>query len=88
MDGLAIIRGVPLEDEPGLGALTLPGFLAEVCERYGEREALVMFEGDAATARWTYAELWERSSDVARANTVTPADPALLFFSSDRKSVV
>ncbi len=63
----AIIRGVPLEEEPGLGALTLPGFLAEVRERYGPREALVTFEGDAATARWTYDELWERANEVARA---------------------
>lgn len=63
---LAIIRGIPLEEEPGLGALTLPGFLREVCERHGPREALVMFEGDAATGRWTYDELWQRSMQVAR----------------------
>ncbi|MGE3692849.1 MAG: class I adenylate-forming enzyme family protein [Novosphingobium sp.] len=64
---LAIIHGTPLEEEPGLGALTLPGFLAEVCGRYGPREALVMFEGDAASARWTYDELWTRSMEVAQA---------------------
>ena len=64
---LAIIHGAPLQEEPGLGALTLPGFLAEVCERYGPREALVLFEGHAATARWTYEELWQRSMEVARA---------------------
>lgn len=63
---LAIIRGIPLEEEPGLGALTLPGFLREVCQRHGPREALVMFEGDAATGRWTYDELWQRSMQVAR----------------------
>jgi fatty-acyl-CoA synthase len=67
----AIIRGVPLEAEPGLGALTLPGFLAEVRERYGPREALVAFEGDKATARWTYDELWERSNEIARALIAT-----------------
>ena len=67
LDDLAIIRGIALENEPGLGALTLPGFLHEVCDRYGPREALVMFEGHAATARWTYDELWARSMEVARA---------------------
>ncbi len=64
---LAIIHGIPLEEEPGLGSLTLPGFLAEVCERYGPREALVMFEGHGASGRWTYDELWARSMEVARA---------------------
>ena len=67
MQDLAIIRGISLEEEPGLGALTLPGFLAEVRELYGPREALVLFEGNAATARWTYEELWQRSMEVARA---------------------
>ena len=64
---LAIIHGIPLEEEPGLGALTLPGFLAEVSERYGQREALVMFEGHETTGRWTYDEMYERSLEVARA---------------------
>ena len=64
---LAIIRGIPLAEEPGLGPLTLPGFLAEVRDRFGPREALVMFEGAAATGRWTYDDLWERAQEVARA---------------------
>ncbi|WP_280241095.1 hypothetical protein, partial [Nocardia abscessus] len=38
---VAIATGPPLSDEPGLGPLTLPGFLREVTERYGDREALV-----------------------------------------------
>ena len=33
-------RGPPLSEEP-LGALTLGGFLREVCARHGQREALV-----------------------------------------------
>ena len=45
-EDLAIIHGIPLEEEPGLGALTLPGFLAEVCERFGPREALVIGNAD------------------------------------------
>ena len=31
------IRGVPLADEP-LGALTLGGFLREVCSKYADKE--------------------------------------------------
>ena len=60
---LAIIRGIPLEEEPGLGALTLPGFLAEVCERFGPREALVMHQADGEVLRWTYDEVWHRAHE-------------------------
>jgi fatty-acyl-CoA synthase len=70
MDGQnepAIIRGIPLAEEPGIGALTLPGFLREVRDRFGEREALAMFEGRGVTQRWTYDDLWQRAMDVARA---------------------
>ena len=63
---LSIVSGPPLRDEPGLGSLTLPGFLREVTEAYAEREALVMHEAGGVT-RWTYAQLWERAIEVARA---------------------
>ncbi|MGY1867876.1 AMP-binding protein [Nocardia gipuzkoensis] len=63
---VAIATGPPLSDEPGLGPLTLPGFLREVTERYGGREALVAHT-DTGVIRWTYAELWERATEVARA---------------------
>jgi len=63
---LSIVSGPPLSDEPGLGALTLPGFLREVTQAYGEREALVWRTADGVT-RWTYAQLWERAIEVARA---------------------
>jgi fatty-acyl-CoA synthase len=64
---LAIVRGVPIEEEPGLGALTLPGFLREVTERFSDREALVMHKPDGTVERWCYADLWGRSVAVARA---------------------
>ncbi|BBZ42541.1 class I adenylate-forming enzyme family protein [Mycobacterium conspicuum] len=64
--GLSIVSGPPLADEPGLGALTLPGFLREVTRLYGEREALVWRTADGAT-RWSYGQLWERAVEVARA---------------------
>ncbi|MBD0322919.1 MAG: AMP-binding protein, partial [Aldersonia sp.] len=56
------VSGPPLRDEPGLGTLTLPGFLREVTTQFGDREALVT--GDV---RWSYTDLWERSIEVARA---------------------
>ncbi len=62
----SIVSGPPLSDEPGLGSLTLPGFLREVTQQYGEREALVFHNADGVT-RWTYAQLWERAIEVARA---------------------
>jgi len=62
----SITAGPPLTAEPGLGSLTLPGFLRDVTTTYREREALVLPAADAVT-RWTYAELWERAIDVARA---------------------
>ncbi len=64
--GISIVSGPPLSDELGLGALTLPGFLREVTQTYSEREALVWRTADDVT-RWTYAQLWERAVEVARA---------------------
>ncbi|WP_242484546.1 AMP-binding protein [Rhodococcus sp. MS16] len=63
---VSIAHGVPLLDEPGLGALTLPGFLREVTQMYGDREALVM-RSDDGVVRWSYAQLWERAIEVAQA---------------------
>jgi fatty-acyl-CoA synthase len=62
---LSIIRGIPLSEEPGLGVLTLPGFLREVTLRYTDREALVIHHDDGSTQRWTYRELWDRALAVA-----------------------
>ena len=66
VQSLSIVSGPPLSSEPGLGELTLPGFLREVTEMYSDREALVFRTADGIT-RWTYAELWDRAIDVARA---------------------
>lgn len=63
---LSLVYGPPLSEEPGLGPLTLPGFLREVTQRYADREALVWHGSDGVT-RWTYAQLWERAVEVARA---------------------
>jgi fatty-acyl-CoA synthase len=66
MQSLSLVCGPPLEDEPGLGALTLPGFLRDVTAMYGDREALAFPAADGVL-RWTYAELWEKALEVARA---------------------
>lgn len=62
---LSIIKGIPLDQEAGLGALTLPGFLREVTTRFAEREALVLHTSNGAV-RWTYARLWDHAAEVAR----------------------
>ena len=63
---LAIVRGIALEEEPGLGALTLPGFLREVTGRYAGREALVIHHPGGEVERWSYQETWDRAVAVAR----------------------
>jgi fatty-acyl-CoA synthase len=64
VESLSIAYGPPLSDEPGLGTLTLPGFLRDVTSTYGAREALV-FRTATDEIRWKYSELWERSVEVA-----------------------
>jgi fatty-acyl-CoA synthase len=65
-DAISTVTGIPLRDEPALGALTLPGFLHEVTSRFADREALVLHTPTGAV-RWTYARLWEEAVAVARA---------------------
>jgi acyl-CoA synthetase (AMP-forming)/AMP-acid ligase II len=61
----AILHGPPLEQEHD-GPLTLPAYLRTVTQMYAPREVLV-FREEARIVRWTYAELWERAMQVARA---------------------
>ena len=61
------IKGIPLSEEQGLGALTLSGFVTELADRYGEREALSWRNLDGEDCRWTYNELYRESRKVARA---------------------
>jgi len=65
-DEPSIAHGRPLAEEPGQGALTIPGYLRAITTRFGDREALVWY-GESGPVRWSYAELWDRSVDVARA---------------------
>lgn len=64
---LSIVRGKPLEEERELGALTIPGYLRDVTERYAAREAIVMKRPSGERIAWTYSELHERSVGVAKA---------------------
>ena len=63
------LAGSPLNETPGIGALTMGGFLSEVAERYGDHEALVFDDPlDAGTTvRWSYADLGREARRVARA---------------------
>jgi fatty-acyl-CoA synthase len=63
---LSIVHGLPLREEPGLGALTIGGYAREVTTRFAEREALV-FHGHEGVVRWSYAEVWQRAVEVAKA---------------------
>ncbi|WP_205527300.1 class I adenylate-forming enzyme family protein [Solimonas sp. K1W22B-7] len=60
------IRGIPLAEEQ-LGALTLGGFLREVCAANAGQEALVFHLPDGSILRRSYAEVWEEAFTVARA---------------------
>jgi fatty-acyl-CoA synthase len=64
---VSIVRGLPLADEPGIGALTLGGFLREVTDRFADREAVVDTAPDGSIRRWSYRVLWDRAHDVAKA---------------------
>lgn len=66
VDGLSIVRGIPLAEEQGIGPLTLGGFVREVARRHGDAEAAVMWLGDEVE-RWSYNDLLARSMEVARA---------------------
>jgi fatty-acyl-CoA synthase len=63
---LSIAHGPPLEAEPGIGALTIGGYLREVAGRFGPAEALVLHEGGQRIS-WSYDDLLARSLAFARA---------------------
>ncbi|MGI8757012.1 MAG: class I adenylate-forming enzyme family protein [Acidimicrobiales bacterium] len=64
---MTTIEGPPLDTVPGIGPLTLGGFLAEVSRRHGEREAVVFDDPlrDGETQRWSYANLEREAMAVA-----------------------
>lgn len=64
MTGPPTFCGPPAETEEGIGALSLPGLLAETAARHADREACC-FHGPAGRVRLTYAELAARADAVA-----------------------
>ena len=63
---VAEVRGQPIAEEQ-LGALTLGGFLREVCEKNAHKEALVFYPASGPVIRKTYADVWRESFAIARA---------------------
>jgi fatty-acyl-CoA synthase len=59
-------RGIPLAEER-LGALTLGGFLREVCSENADREALVFHPAGEPDVRLNYEQVWKEANTVARA---------------------
>lgn len=62
------LNGPPLSSVSGVGALTLGGFLEQVCGRHGGLEALVFDDPlrEGSTVRWSYEELRAQARAVAR----------------------
>lgn len=63
---VSLVRGIPLGEEGCIGSQTIPGYLREVCNRYPQREAVVIHLADGVL-RWSYQDLWDRSVEVAKA---------------------
>ena len=67
MTSPSIVHGDPLDSEPGIGVLTIPGYLREVTARHAAREALILHTPDGERIVWTYQRLLDESLGVARA---------------------
>lgn len=66
---MTTFAGPAITDIPGVGALTLAGFIEEVTERFGPNEAIVFDDPllGGQTQRWTYTRLREECHRVGRA---------------------
>lgn len=66
---MTTFEGPSLDTVEGIGALTLGGFLVEVCGRHADREALVFDDAlrDGETVRWSYEDLESQSRSIAAA---------------------
>jgi acyl-CoA synthetase (AMP-forming)/AMP-acid ligase II len=82
--------GPPAETEEGIGALTLPGLLAETAARHAGREACC-FHGPGGRVSLTYAELAAQAGALARglaARGVGPHDRVALLMGNRPEWVV
>jgi len=64
--GLSLVHGARLEEEPGIGALTIPGYLGQLVARYANREAVVLNAGGRRLV-WNYTDLHDKATELARA---------------------
>ena len=66
---MTTFRGPPLSSEPGIGSLTLGGFLREVATRHADREAIAFHPDGIAgpVLRWSYAGLADDATRIAKA---------------------
>ena len=74
---MTTFEGPPIEDVPGLGALTLGGLLAEVVDRFAPNEAVVLDDPllDGTTVRWTYHQLGTEARRIGRALLAVGVEP-------------
>ncbi|BFM07519.1 class I adenylate-forming enzyme family protein [Halioxenophilus aromaticivorans] len=64
--GKSIVKGEPLDQEAGVGSLTLGGYLKDLVDKYANNEAAV-FHSEDGVERWTYRQMWDKSVAVAKA---------------------
>lgn len=74
---MTTFSGPDLDDTPGIGALTLGGFLDEIVERSGDDESLVLNDAlrGGATVRWPYRRLGEEAHRLAAALVDAGVEP-------------
>ena len=59
----SIVKGIPLSEEPGLGALTLPGLFLGGDEPLCRARSACPARAGAAPVRWDYSTLWKRAAE-------------------------
>lgn len=70
---MTTFHGPSVDEARGIGPLTLGGLLADVVDRFGPNEAVVLDDAlrDGETVRWTYERLGAETRRVARALLAT-----------------
>jgi len=64
---MSTFNGPPTETETNVGALTFGGFLEELAQKHGDREAIVYAPPHQDRVAWTYRYLWLHAREVAKA---------------------
>ena len=69
MQTLSEFSGIPLSQETGIGALTLPRFIHDLASRHAERCAICWRDLSGEDQRWSYQELLQKAEQVAQSLT-------------------